>query len=193
MGPGPVEPHLENAQGFARAIVAHARGEAPGGLVIDLGSGAGLPGLALAEEWSSSRWWFVDSNQRSVDFLRQAVDELGLGRRASVIQGRAEELGHDPELRGRATMVVARSFGPPAVTAECAAGFLGVGGLLVVSEPPEPGPERWPAAGLAMLKQGLVRTTGTESGHHFAVIEQVELVADRYPRRTGVPKRRPLF
>jgi 16S rRNA (guanine527-N7)-methyltransferase len=86
---------------------------------------------------------------------------------------------------------VARSFGPPAVTAECAAGFLPVGGLLVVSEPPaDDEPEgRWPPAGLAELGFGPAARLGTPTAG-FVRIPCVE-DHDRWPRRVGIPAKRP--
>jgi hypothetical protein len=103
---------------------------------LDLGSGGGLPGLVLVSAWPTTDWCLLDANQRRTEFLQEAVDELGLAGRVTVRRGRAEDLAHDPSLRGTFDLVVARSFGKPAVTAECAAGFLAVGGSLVVSEPP---------------------------------------------------------
>ena len=57
-----------------------------------------------------------------------------------------------PSLRAAFDLVVARSFGAPAVTAECAVGFLATGGHLAVSEPPEPEADRWPPEGLAAAR-----------------------------------------
>ncbi|MDQ6909923.1 MAG: class I SAM-dependent methyltransferase [Actinomycetota bacterium] len=188
MGPGPVQAHLDHAGGFAEAI-----GEAPAGLLLDLGSGAGLPGLALAVAWPATEWLVVDVNRRSADFLREASAELGLVGRVTVVQARAEEFGRDSKFRESVQTVVARSFGPPAATAECAAGFLAVGGRLVVSDPPEQDSRRWLDSGLMTLGQRVVRQVESNSGHHFTVIEQIEPANDRFPRRTGVPARRPLF
>jgi 16S rRNA (guanine527-N7)-methyltransferase len=91
--------------------------------------------------------------------------------------------------------VVVRSFGPPAVTAECGAPFLRVGGLLVVSEPPaEEGKaleERWPADGLAPL--GLEPAERWTEPFTYHASRQVTPCPDRYPRRVGIPTKRPLF
>ncbi|MGZ4710399.1 MAG: RsmG family class I SAM-dependent methyltransferase, partial [Acidimicrobiales bacterium] len=131
LGPGPVEPHIEHARRFSAALTGPRPARA-----LDLGSGGGLPGLVLILAWPSTVWCLLDANQRRTDFLTDAVDELGVADRVTVVRGRAEEVAHDPAHRGRFDLVVARSFGKPAVTAECAAGFLVVGGMLVVSEPP---------------------------------------------------------
>lgn len=89
--------------------------------------------------------------------------------------------------------MVARGFGPPAVTAECAAPLLAEGGRLTVSEPPEPPPDRprWPPEGLAEL--GLALGPEWHVPFHYRSFVQVERCPDRYPRRVGVPAKRPLF
>jgi len=109
-----------------------------------------------------------------------------------VTTARAEDVGRDPAYRHRFDLVVARSFGAPAVTAECGAPFVQVTGLLVVAEPPGGDDARWPAAGLATL--GLV-----DEG----VVVRPEATVRRlraasacdavYPRSNGVPAKRPLF
>jgi 16S rRNA (guanine527-N7)-methyltransferase len=102
--------------------------------------------------------------------------------------GRAEMVGREDDLRGAALGVMARSFGPPAATAECAAPLLAVGGILVVSEPPD-SPDRWPEAPLAALglSASAVRVPGMK------VLRQTHLCPGVYPRRTGLPTKRPLF
>ncbi len=187
LGPGPVAGHIEHARGFVQAV-----GQERPRRVVDLGSGAGIPGLVLAEAWPDARVVLVDSNERRTQFLERAVEVLGLAGHVSVVRGRAEELGRDPTLRGRADLVVARGFGGPAVTAECAAPFLGVRGRLVVSEPPESDEGRWPVQELAVL--GL-RPTGRleQAFSRFQVLRQERLCPESFPRRTGVPGKRPLF
>ncbi|MGH9120995.1 MAG: RsmG family class I SAM-dependent methyltransferase, partial [Acidimicrobiales bacterium] len=105
------------------------------GLSVDLGSGAGLPGLVLACSWPESRWILMDSSTRRTAWLASAVERLGVSARVRVLCARAEVVGRG-ELRGSIHHVVARSFGAPAVTAECAAPLLRIGGSLVVAEPP---------------------------------------------------------
>jgi 16S rRNA (guanine527-N7)-methyltransferase len=191
LGPGPLLPHLDHALGFgAAAGVDVADGAVRA--CLDLGSGAGLPGLPLALWWPGSRWTLVDAGRRRLDFLAEAVGVLGLDDRVEVVGGRAEELAHDVRLRGRFDLVVARGFGPPAVTAECGAGFLAVGGRMVVSEPPGGRPDRWPSDGLEVL--GLAPAVTAEAeGASYQVLDQVSGCPDRFPRRTGIPSKRPLF
>jgi 16S rRNA (guanine527-N7)-methyltransferase len=160
--------------------------------VLDLGSGGGLPGLVLAALWPDTAVTLLDGGTERAAFLVSAVEQLDWAERVAVAAGRAEELGRTG-LRGRFDLVVARSFGPPAVVAECGAPFLTAGGRLVVSEPPDADGSRWSHAGeLATL--GLeaepLRTAG---GHHFQPLRAVSPCPARYPRRTGIPTKRPLF
>ncbi len=195
VGPGPLPPHVGHALGFADAVAAaypdHRSGN-PSGRCLDLGSGAGLPGLVLALWWPGSEWVLLDAGSRRTTFLLEGVARLGLGDTVEVVTGRAEELGHDPRLRGAMELVVARGFGPPAVTAECAAPFVVAGGLTVVSEPPGGRPDRWPAVGLALvgMAPGAAVTTG---GRTYQVLEQRASCPAPLPRRTGIPSKRPLF
>lgn len=88
--------------------------------------------------------------------------------------------------------MVARLFGPSAVTAECAAPLLETGGVLIVSEPPTEAVGRWSSSGLAELGLAWVTVVAGEAGR-FAVLRQVEPCPERFPRRTGIPAKRPLF
>ena len=186
LGPGPVVDHVEHACGFLPVLDRS-------GDVLDLGSGGGLPGLVLVRALPEVSFVLLDAMERRCAFLEHAAEQLGVTGRVSVVCGRAEELARDPELRGRFATVVTRSFGAPAVTAECAAGFLRTPhGRLVVSEPPEPDPARWPAEGLARLGlRAVERHVG--AGVTVQVLEAVSPLDDRFPRRTGVPAKRPLF
>lgn len=188
VGPGPVLAHLDHARGFANLF--H---QPPEGLCLDLGSGAGLPGLVLALEWPTSRWLLLDGRTRSAEFLGDAVRRLGLERRVKVVGGRAEVIARDPMYRGTVQVVVARSVASPAAVAECAAGFLMPGGQLLVSEPPESSGDRWDPIGLSRLGMGSAHVVATSQQFHFALIDQHLPCPPGYPRRTSVPARRPLF
>ena len=181
VGPGEVRQHLEHARRLAAALDVPEQ-------AVDLGSGAGIPGLVLAGIWPESRWVLVDAARRRTELLEEAIAQLGWAPRITVVHGRAEEVGRDPLHRHRHDLVTARSFGPPAVTAECGAGLLRVGGVLAVTEPPDPGAERWSVPGLASL--GLELLPPQPGLQRMVLVRPPE---DRYPRRPGVPERRPLW
>ena len=86
------------------------------GTFLDLGSGGGVPGLVLAMRWPEAHGVLLEAARRRCAFLEQAVARLGLMERIIVRCGRAEELARSPKLRGSVDLVVARSFGRPAVS-----------------------------------------------------------------------------
>jgi hypothetical protein len=186
LGPGPVEAHLDHAAAWAGAL-----GADPGSF-LDLGAGAGVPGLVFLLVWPEAVGTFVDSRERSVESVRAAAEDLGWSHRVTVVEGRAEELARVGELRERFPLVVARGFGSPAVTAECGAAFVRVGGRLSVSEPPGGDAERWPAGELAELGLGPAAALTAPSGS-FVVLDKTAPLADRFPRRVGKPRQRPLW
>lgn len=186
LGPGAIKPHVANAQGFLRALPCPPR------RFIDLGSGGGLPGLVLALEVPGTLGTLLDASTRRTDFLRRSIDTLGLAERIDVLCERAEVAARQAAMRAAFDLVVARSFAAPAVTAECAVGFLEPGGILVVSEPPTAEADRWPDAGLARLGLSAAGTTASEDGH-FAIFRLGQLAAPEWPRRVGIPAKRPLW
>ena len=188
LGPGPVAVHRAHSLAFGRACSPFLNSGAL--RVADLGSGGGLPGLELALAWPASRWVFLDVNQRRMATLEIALDRLRISGRATIALGRAEDLVRRPDLRGSFDLVVARGFAGPAVTAECAAPLLRVGGHLVVSDPPEDR-ARWSVGGLSEL--GLVGERQVHDGFAFFVACLVQPAPDRFPRRVGIPAKRPLF
>ncbi len=157
-------------------------------VAVDLGSGGGAVGLPLAMLDPDVSWLLVESSATRADFLRHAVGRLGLEAAVTVVAEPAEVAGRGEGSRGRCDLVVARSFGPPATTAESAAPFLRVGGILAVTEPPDEQVDRWPASGLAAL--GLERRDRVGA---FQTFEQVSTCPERFARRTGVPRQRLLF
>lgn len=190
LGPGPISAHIAHSQGFAVAS-----GDPPPTRVVDLGSGGGVPGLVLALAWPDVTVTLMDASERRTAFLSEAVAQLGLGERVTVVRGRAEELGRDPLHRSRYDEVVARGFASPAVTAECAAPLLALGGRLVISEPPA-GPSRWDQTriGELGLDMGQAVEVSTAAGlAHFQVFRALAPCPARYPRRTGIPGKRPLW
>jgi 16S rRNA (guanine527-N7)-methyltransferase len=206
LGDGALDVHVAHAQGFADAAEAllslgersttgsESEGIEPGPW-MDLGSGGGIPGLVLAHRWNHRQAVLLDSNERRARFLSHTVDTLGWQGRVQVVSARAEQAGRDDALRGRFSLVVARSFASPPVTAECAAPFLRIGGILIVSEPPvAPGAqidERWPEEPLATL--GLESAGLRRAAFGYRMLRQARACPDRFPRRVGVPSKRPLY
>ena len=187
LGPETVDRHIRHARTLATRVD-------PPGSFLDLGSGAGVPGLILALVWPHTRGTLLDASARRTAFCERAIARLDLADRVFVVRDRAEEAGRSIALREQFDLVVARSFASPAVTAECAAPFVRHGGHLLVSEPPyAPASEgRWPPEPLARLGLGPA-TPGTGDEVSSAVLNKVGTTSDRFPRRTGIPTKRPLW
>ncbi len=202
VGDAPFADQLAHAADFAQAVEAHLD-VAPGsfrGRWVDLGSGGGLPGLILADRWPLATGVLLDGSVRSGDFLAETVRSCGWASRVEVVVARAEDVGRDRAYRASFDVAVARSFGPPPVLAECAAPLLKVGGVLVVSEPPpetdrtadDPGgSDRWPTGPLVQL--GLEPVVATRLAYGYQILRQGSPCPDRFPRRVGVPRKRPLY
>ncbi|MCY3785641.1 MAG: class I SAM-dependent methyltransferase [bacterium] len=172
------------------AEVARELGDPGESRCLDLGTGGGLPGLVLASCWPATTWVFVDRRRRSETLVAWAIEQLGIGERATFRLGEAASLAREPALAGSFGLVVARAFGPPAVTVECATGFLGVGSRLVVTEPAGGDPARWPAKPLGRLGLAVGRTA---TAPRFVQIVKVAPQEARFPRRTAAMQREPLY
>ena len=141
---------IHQSLGFCQ-VAEDQLGRAPNS-ALDLGAGGGIPGLVLAVVWPNTDLTLFDSSRRRTDFLTEEIQVLGISDRVKVVTGRAEEAGPHKGLRGAFELVTARAFGSPAVTAACATTFLEVGGILIVSEPPETrSSDKWPIERLVEL------------------------------------------
>ena len=181
LGPNAIEPHFTHSLGFA--LCWEEREPAPPTSFIDLGSGGGLPGLFLLDRWRCSAV-FTDSMVKRANFLGEVLQWDGAPENGTVITGRVEETARMPEFVESFDLVTARSFGPPAVTAECGAQFMRVGGVVIVSEPPEDSDgNRWNAEKLADL--GLVAEGRVRHGAAYQVLRKTHPTPNEYPRSIG--------
>ena len=189
LGPGEIAPHIEHSRGFQAAWSEYR--SAPPTSLLDLGSGGGIPGVVLAEEWGCPTV-LLDSMAKRCRSLEEYLEYPGAPTNISVRCGRAEELAREAEMDASFELLVMRSFGPPSAAAECAVRYVAVGGLIIVSEPPNPDTKsRWNEAGLAKLGlrlAGFVATT-----HHFVAIEKISPTPPLYPRENGIPGKRPIW
>jgi 16S rRNA (guanine527-N7)-methyltransferase len=193
LGPRAVAEQAAHTRGFAQAW-HEVLGDVSPTVACDLGSGGGVPGLVLATGWwPGCRWTLLDAMAKRCAFLEESTEILGITDRVSVACGRTEELGRPGSpLRGIFDLVTSRGFGAPAITAEAAAPLLQVGGLLIVSEPPDSDGSRWDAAGSATIGLEPVRIVRSEVAG-FMVLRQVTVTEDRYPRSPKAQRRQPLF
>jgi 16S rRNA (guanine527-N7)-methyltransferase len=165
--------------------------------IIDVGTGAGFPGLVLKIVLPSMQLTLVDSVGKKADFCRHLARVLAL-EGVDVIQERAEVLGQNPSYRQRYDWALARAVANLSVLAEYLLPLVRVGGGMLAMKG-ESGPAEAHAADHAIhifgghLRQ-LVPVTlpGVAEGRYLVVADKVATTPDSYPRRTGVPAKRPL-
>jgi 16S rRNA (guanine527-N7)-methyltransferase len=158
--------------------------------VIDIGSGGGLPAIPLALALPAVRFALLDANARKCAFLDHAAGTLGLGN-IRVLPGRAEELGHRAELREQFDRAISRAAARPGVLLELALPFVKPGGELIAQvTSADPHLLRAAAATLGGGEPRLERSAA-EHGTLLVVPKMGPTPAD-YPRRVGVPGRKPL-
>jgi 16S rRNA (guanine527-N7)-methyltransferase len=173
LGPRPLEEHVE-------AILPMAAWIANGARVVDLGAGGGIPGLVLAHLASGSTWVLLDRRQRSGDFLSRAVARLDLAARVEVLCADVATVAHQPEMRGSFDTAVSRGFARPAVTLECAAPLLRVGGLALSTARDDDAD--WPGEDGVLTRLGMVAEPNATTGVVRAA-RQVSPCPPKYPRR----------
>lgn len=165
--------------------------------VIDVGSGAGFPGIPLKLVCPRIRLTLLEATGKKVTFLEHLIARLGL-RRITAIKARAEELGQDPDHRAGYDLALARAVADMAVVAEYTLPFCKPGGWLVAQKG-EAGPaEAWAAEKAIRLLGGELRRVlpvelpGLPENRSLVIVEKVSPTPDLYPRRPGMPSKRPL-
>ncbi|MCD6289314.1 MAG: 16S rRNA (guanine(527)-N(7))-methyltransferase RsmG [Anaerolineae bacterium] len=164
---------------------------------IDVGTGAGLPGLALKIVWPGLRLTLLDAVAKKVRFLEHVVNELGLYG-VVAIHGRAEELAHQPDHREGYDLVLARAVAPTGPLLELTLPFLHPDGWLLAQKGPSVIAELMGVdRALAVLGGRLHRAIPVEvpylaEDRFIVAVQKVLPTPDRFPRRPGVPVRRPL-
>lgn len=140
LGPRPIDDAIDHARAFVDALPPDVR------RIIDLGSGAGIPGLVVADALHEATVVLVDRRAKRTDALALAVAGLGWRERVSVICADVESLVRNPVHAGSYDAVISRGFGPHETTLRLSAGLARSGGIVVISEPPAGEPNRWSAA-----------------------------------------------
>jgi 16S rRNA (guanine527-N7)-methyltransferase len=164
------------------------------GRVVDIGSGAGLPGLPIAIALPEARVSLLEASSRKCRFLEHARDTMG-ATNAAVVCHRAEiwSLG-----RGQHDLALARAVAAAPVVVEYAAPLLRVGGVLVDwrgrSDTATDARALEAAAILGLRREEIVRTTPfpDAADHHLHVYVKVRDTPLRFPRRPGIARKRPL-
>jgi len=170
----------------------------PGYSVIDVGSGAGFPGLPLAMMRPDIKMTLVDSLRKRTVFLSEVIAMLGLAN-VTVIQARAEDLGQDQKYRACFDIVLARAVAPLNVLAELCIPLIKIGGWFLAMKGPKAVDE------VELARMSIQKLGGTilssDSGPLPLVgeirtlirIKKIKATPSAYPRKAGTPERQPLL
>ena len=181
---------------YLDSIAPLSAGFAPAARAIDVGSGAGFPGIPLSIMLPDTRFILLDSLAKLVEFLQSVIDELGLN--AEAVHLRAEDAARRPDLREGFDLAVARAVAPMNVLCELMLPFVKVGGRMLSMKGPGLDEELREAAGAVALLGGQPERVvplpipGRDWDHRAAYILKVAPTPEKYPRAAGMPKKRPL-
>ncbi len=170
----------------------------PTGRVVDVGSGAGFPGIPLAIACPGLEVTLVDSLGKRVRFLTEVVAGLGLSESVSVVQARAEDLGRMPEHRERYSYAVTRAVGSLSVLAEYCLPLVRRGGAMVAMKGPAAFAETEAAERAVRVLGGSGLTTlawvlpGGGEERVIVTVKKLGTTPPTYPRRAGLPSKQPL-
>ena len=179
-------------EGLTRAIC-----QQPGVKTIDVGAGAGFPGLPLKIVCPGLQLTLLEATGKKVGFLEHVVSRLELTG-VKVIKGRAEELGRDAGHRESYDLALARAVAELPVLVEYALPFCRLGGLFVAQKGAEADAETREAEGAVATLGGTLRhivsleLPGLAEPRSLVVIEKIAPTPEKYPRRPGIPSKRPL-
>lgn len=165
--------------------------------LLDVGSGAGLPGIIYALYWPECDVTLLESNKKRLEFLQESIDCLGLNN-CKILEGRAETHAHELCWRERFDMVTSRALAPLPIALELCLPYLDLNGYMLTFKGTNPTEEIKDAEfALAKLGGGEVEAkpyfaAPNEPKRNALWILKKGLTPDRYPRKEGIPAKRPL-
>ena len=187
-----IEKHFLDSVSLARSMELHKKMR-----VLDIGTGAGFPGIPLKILFPELDILLMDSLNKRVRFLDEVIHQLGLDGIAAV-HGRAEDMAQKSEYREQFHLCVSRAVANMASLCEYCIPFLKVGGTFVSYKSGDVENEVTQAKkAISVLGGKIVNIekfiiTGTRLSRSFVIIEKVKHTPRPYPRKAGIPSRDPL-
>ena len=165
--------------------------------LIDVGTGAGFPGIPIKIIWPEIKVTLLDSLDKRVGFLKEVIEELGL-EGIEAVHGRAEDFGQDTNYRENYDLCVSRAVADLSVLSEYCIPFVKEQGEFVSYKADESEKEIHEARNaIEILGGNLERIAtetipGTDIKRQFAVIRKIKKTDSKYPRKAGKPSKKPL-
>lgn len=165
---------------------------------IDIGSGCGFPGIAIAIAMPNSNITLVDSSSKKTTFLKEVSKEIGLNSRITIVNERAETAGRDPIFRSDFDYAIARAVASANVVAEYLVPFLNSTGQALIFK------GGWSEAEEQILTKALIKLNAEiQRTHKFVLpnnrgirniirISSIQKCPNQYPRSVGKPRKQPL-
>jgi 16S rRNA (guanine527-N7)-methyltransferase len=165
--------------------------------IVDIGTGAGFPSVPLKILFPDPRLVLLEPTAKKTAFLHHIIHKLGL-KNVEVLNSRAEEAAHLPAYREQFGLVLSRAVALLPTLVELALPFCLIGGTFIAQKKGEIGEEVTRAKEAIALLGGTLRQIRKVELDEFAdarylvIIDKIHSTPGKYPRRPGVPKRRPI-
>ena len=165
--------------------------------LIDLGTGAGFPGMPLKIMFPNLKVTLADSLNKRIVFLDEVIGELGLTD-IQTVHARAEDLAHNPDYREQYDYCVSRAVANLSSLSEYCLPFVRIGGSFISYKSGEIEEELAAAKKAIFLLGGQFdqvipfQLEGTDLGRSFVLIKKDKKTAKTYPRKSGMPTKKPL-
>lgn len=165
--------------------------------VIDVGTGAGFPGIPLAIIYDNAEFTLIDSLNKRVNFLNEVITALSI-ENVNAVAGRAEELGKNSSYREQYDLCVTRAVAEINLLSEYTLPFVKVGGKCIpykslqINDEIENGSKAISILGGEIDRVVEIDINGTDLYRNLLLINKIESTPSKYPRRPGIPKKKPL-